>query len=225
MQWILNNNRTIDTGYTGKRASPLAIGATIAVHVAIGGLVYMLPPGTIRDVVPDVIWITNVPVEKPKEEARQDKGKEQPLQRAARTDKPVEPRIEPLDPVGTAKDPPIGDPAGGGGAGSGAGTQTVEHQPVLVAAIPDPRRLPDFQPDYPAAMIRAQTEGYATVRVHISASGRVETVELIDTNDSAFWKATRKQALERWRFRPATRDGVAEPSEKVMTVRFRLSDL
>lgn len=98
-------------------------------------------------------------------------------------------------------------------------------EPVLIAARPDPSRLGDFQPAYPASMIRQQVEGFAKVRVHIAISGRVDAVELIECTDEAFWKATREQALRRWRFTPATRDGIAIPAEQVMTVRFRLSDI
>lgn len=224
MQWILNNHRTIDNGYTGNRASPLAIGATIAVHIAIGGLVWMLPPGTIPKVIPDIIWIESIPAAKPPPEEARQQAKQQPLQRAQQHEERTEPQTPPLDPTQyTEETGQTGPDTGGTGASSGTGP--VTQQPVFVSAMPDPKRLRDFQPDYPPAMVRAQIEGYATVRVHISAAGRVETVELIDTNESAFWKATREQALERWRFRPATRDGVAVPSERVMTVRFRLSDL
>lgn len=227
MQWILNNNRTIDTGYSGSRASPLAIGATIAVHMAIGGLVWILPPGTIQKVVPPIIWVHFVKAPPPPEVTpqRQDK-KEQPLQRREETSKETVVDTNSLKDADTrTTDEVLGNGEGNGSVGSGAGGGTTLQQPVLVSAVPDPSRLRDFQPAYPPAMIRAQMEGYATVRVWISASGRVEQVELVDTNDSAFWKATRDQALKRWRFRPATRDGEAVASERVMTVRFRLADL
>ena len=85
MQWILNLNRTSEntyTGYTGSRASPFAVGATIAVHVAIGALVWMLPPGTLKDKVPDILWVhfEKAPPPKPEVVPQQDK-KEQPFQR------------------------------------------------------------------------------------------------------------------------------------------------
>lgn len=225
MQWILNNHRTIDNGYTGNRASPFAVGATIAVHIAVGGLVYILPPGTLPTLEPDILWIDPVPATKPPEDkVRPETKKNRPLQRAQQQDDRIEPDTPPLEPTGPTGETGEAGP-GTGDTGTSAGTGPITHQPVLVSALPDPNRLRDFQPDYPPAMIRAQIEGFATVRVHISAAGRVETVELVDTNDSAFWKATREQALKRWRFRPATRDGVAVPSERVMTVRFRLSDL
>ena len=70
-------------------------------------------------------------------------------------------------------------------------------------------------------MIRAEMEGFATVRVLIGTDGRVKQVEASDT---AFLDATRKQALSKWRFLPATRDGEPVESWREMTVRFQLPD-
>ena len=224
MQWILNNNRTIDTGYSGSKASPLAIGATIAVHMAIGGLVWMLPPGTIKKITPPIIWVHFEKAPQEKEEPQRTVSKEQPFQRHQETKREAVVDTKTLtDPDNRTTEYVLGD-------GKGSGTDVLSdikpiHEPVVVSAVPDPKRLRDFQPPYPPAMIRAQMEGYATVRVFIDAAGRVVSVELVDTSDSAFWKATRDQALKSWRFRPATRDGEAVSSERVMTVRFRLSDL
>ncbi|MFO1260500.1 MAG: energy transducer TonB [Sphingomonadaceae bacterium] len=227
MQSILNHKQTLETGYSGSKASPLAIGATIAVHMAIGGLVWMLPPGTMQKVVPPIIWVHFVKAPPPpKATPEQQDKKEQPLQRREETKQETLVDTKTLTDTDThTTDEVLGNGGGNGGVGTGSGGATTLQQPVLVSAVPDPSRLRDFQPAYPPAMIRAQMEGYATVRVWISASGRVEQVELVDTNDSAFWKATRDQALKRWRFRPATRDGEAVASERVMTVRFRLADL
>lgn len=225
MQSILNHKQTLETGYSGSKASPLAIGATIAVHMAIGGLVWMLPPGTITKAVPDKIWVYFKKADTPPVVTQHDK-KERPLQRRTEHEQETVVDTKTLsDADNRTTQDVLGNGEGNSGIDGGTGGSVVVHQPVLVIAVPDPKRLRDFQPEYPPAMIRAQTEGFATVRVHISAAGRVESVELIDTNDSAFWQATREQALKRWRFRPATRDGVAEPSDRVMTVRFRLADL
>jgi protein TonB len=52
----------------------------------------------------------------------------------------------------------------------------------------------------------------------------VRDVQLVSAPDPAFFDATRAQALKRWRFVPATRDGVPVASEKVMTIQFKLTD-
>ena len=96
--------------------------------------------------------------------------------------------------------------------------------PVLTEATIDPRALAAFQPDYPGAMIRQGQEGKVTVRVTISAEGRVTDIEKIAASDESFWLATQRHALRKWRFRPATRDGVAVAATKILTVRFTLTD-
>ena len=49
-------------------------------------------------------------------------------------------------------------------------------------------------------------------------------LERLSATDEAFWIATQRHAMRKWRFRPATRDGVAVPGTKVLTVHFKLTD-
>lgn len=79
-----------------------------------------------------------------------------------------------------------------------------------------------LQPDYPAAEQRAQNEGTVTVRVLIGIDGRVKSVEKVRAASDAFWRATERQALRHWRFRPATVDGKPIESRKTITVHFRM---
>jgi protein TonB len=115
--------------------------------------------------------------------------------------------------------PVIAPPATGGGEA----VREVPAPPPLIGASVDPRYARDFQPDYPAMNIRSGIEGTATVRVLIGADGRVKSVEQVSATHPAFFDATRRQALSRWRFKPATRGGVPQESWKTMTVRFVLS--
>lgn len=94
--------------------------------------------------------------------------------------------------------------------------------PKLVLAELDPRYAGAFQPDYPASEQRREITGVAKVRVLIGTDGRVKAVELISTDSPGFFVETRRRALAKWRFKPATRGGVAEESWKVMTVRFEI---
>lgn len=96
--------------------------------------------------------------------------------------------------------------------------------PMLIGATTDPRYAQDFQPEYPAQEMRAQRDGLVTLRVRIGADGRVKAVEPVSATSDAFFAVTKRQALGKWRFRPATRGGVAEESWKTMTVRFRIED-
>lgn len=96
------------------------------------------------------------------------------------------------------------------------------HPPVLVDAQIDPRYARNLQPEYPAGERRAEREGFATVRVTIGADGRVTAAECVSATSDAFCAVTTAQALAKWRFRPATRDGAPVGASKVMTVRFKL---
>ncbi|HEV7314470.1 energy transducer TonB [Sphingopyxis sp.] len=96
--------------------------------------------------------------------------------------------------------------------------------PKLVFAELDPRFAGAFQPDYPASEQRREVEGVAKVRVLIGTDGRVKAVELVSTDSPGFFEETKRRALAKWRFKPATRGGVAEESWKVMTVRFEIKN-
>ncbi len=96
--------------------------------------------------------------------------------------------------------------------------------PKLVVAEVDPRFADAFQPDYPAREQRRAIEGVVKVRVLIGTDGRVKAVEPVSSDSPGFFAETKRRALAKWRFKPATRGGVAEESWKVMTVRFELSN-
>src|SRR5690606_28590878 len=96
--------------------------------------------------------------------------------------------------------------------------------PPLIGAQQDPRYARDFQPDYPAQELRAERDGRVQVRVLIGADGRVKAIEQISATSAAFFEATRRQALAKWRFKPATRGGVPQESWKTMNVRFELKN-
>ncbi|MBO9575978.1 MAG: TonB family protein [Sphingobium sp.] len=96
------------------------------------------------------------------------------------------------------------------------------HVPVFQTAIRDPRFADAFHPAYPPALQREGLEGSVTVRVTIDEKGRVTACELVKATNKAFFEETREQALKRWRFRPATSDGVPVVSQQTLTVTFQL---
>lgn len=95
--------------------------------------------------------------------------------------------------------------------------------PVRRDAELDPRYADALQPPYPASEERAGREGSIRVRVTIGTNGRVNSVERLSGTNDAFWRVTERQALSRWRFRPATIDGRPVEATKVMTVHFELT--
>lgn len=116
-----------------------------------------------------------------------------------------------------SNDPPFGP------AGTGGGTaEPPIAPPVLVDASVDQRYASSFQPDYPGSELRQGQEGVVKVRVLIGVDGRIKAVEQVSSATPGFFEATRRHALNKWRFKPATRDGIPVESWKVMSVRFRI---
>lgn len=213
--------------YGTARRSPLGLGGTVAVHGALIGAFLLIPKEVITPFLPaPPIETYAVPIDPPPpvEPVTEPDSKPAILPRAAPERPTATPPVVPL---------PQGEPVlsgGTGGAAAGEVTPTILPpppplpDPVLTDAQIDPRALPQFQPDYPGQMIRQGVEGKVTVRVSITAQGRVSAIERIEASDEAFWQATRRHALRAWRFRPATRDGVAVASVKLLTVRFTLTE-
>jgi len=224
MQWIQPSTQpTYTRGYSGQQKSPAALGLTIGAHVLAIAAIIMMPPGTITKVQDGILWTENVALE----------DDPPPIEPPAPVDEVIPPaqptQADPIIDLGSQSKGPIF-------ASNDSDIVDIIRlvppkavpviaEPVFIQAQPDKRYLEDFQPHYPGTMIRADMEGFVKVRIYISAKGRVDSIELVETTDTAFWKVTRKQALRHWRFKPATRDGIAVSSERVMVVNFRLDDL
>ena len=227
MQWLMHaNEQPAIEGYSNSRKSPAALAATIGVHIIVAGAIILMPAVQIleQDDWGDPLPTTNFPIEKdplpldppptPKSDIKDSKP--------TTVDPVVDTRASDRGPIFASNDPNEGIVLPGSGT---IVDPYIPSPPIVINAKPDARYLRGFQPDYPGTMIRAQMEGIVKVRVQIGTDGRVQSVELVEATNPAFWEATRKQALKYWRFKPATRDGVAITSEQVMTVRFRLDDI
>lgn len=203
-------------------AALFAVGLPIAlvVAVALSPMIVQTPPESERQ-----IW-DPITLEKPKPAEPQPDAKpqDQPAKTViAATDSPLPP-VNQDPPIGRIDEPYV-PPAG-------TGTGTSMHQvidppaqpPKLVLARLDERYAGLFQPDYPARAQREGIEGVAVVRVLIGTDGRVKAVELVSTDDPAFFEATKRRALTKWRFKAATRGGVPEESWKEMRVRFEIKN-
>lgn len=94
--------------------------------------------------------------------------------------------------------------------------------PVRVSSLFDPRFEGSRQPPYPPSEERAEREGQVRIRVTIGPDGRVSAAQRVSATNDAFWRVTERQALTRWRFRPATVDGRPVAESKTLTVIFRL---
>ncbi|HEX8300307.1 TonB family protein [Sphingomonas sp.] len=216
-----------DQRYVPRSPRSLSLAGALAINgLVIAGLLSFVP-----DIVPKppvtALETTNVPIDPPPPP----KPIEKPV--IEQTPQQIDPYIPPVlirqieRPVIAGTDilpteaPPVGPVTNPGP------TNVIEAPkplPALIGAQQDPRFARDFQPDYPAPELRAQRDGKVAVRVLIGADGRVKAVEQLSATSSAFFEATRRQALAKWRFKPATRGGVPEESWKTMTVRFELKN-
>lgn len=201
-------------------AALLAVGlpAALVVAVALSPMIMVTPPKSkpMQGTLIELAKPLDPPPPQPTEEV-------QPTEKIASATDVVRPLIntEPLSDNRVVEGPVIVD-LGPIDPGPPARPADPPPAPKLVFAELDPRYAGAFQPDYPASEQRREIEGVAKVRVLISTDGRVKAVELVSTDSPGFFAETKRRALAKWRFTPATRGGVAEESWKTMTVRFEI---
>jgi periplasmic protein TonB len=208
--------------YQQKTGSPTGFAVIVALHAAVfAALILIKGPGFLRP--PNVpLVIQTIPVDPdppPNPPPQTDRQVRTPRQES-HIDTP--PQIYPPPPTGgftvdpgppTPPTPPA-PPAAHTQIASIVPPPPVRREPELIGS--------DLQPPYPAEEQRAEREGDVRVRVTIGLNGRVTAVERLSATSQAFFAATQRQALSRWRFRPATEDGRPVESSKVMIVHFRL---
>ena len=91
------------------------------------------------------------------------------------------------------------------------------------SATRDPRFARNFQPEYPLGMLKREIEGTVTIRVLIGTDGRVRQARVVSATDPDFARATERQALRAWRFKPAMRGDDAVEDWQTLTVRFDIN--
>lgn len=201
-------------------AALIAFGLPLALVTAVALSPMIVRPPTITETPP---WI-DITLPKPKPPEVKPEAKPQSKQRQTSVTS-VPQSLPPVasGPVEVTVQPPNSPPSGTGtGPAIIADPPLPPTKPPLVLAELDPRFAGSFQPDYPASEQRRGMEGVAKVRVLIGTDGRVKAVELVSSDSPGFFEETRRRALSKWRFKPATRGGVAEESWKLMTVRFQI---
>lgn len=199
-----------------KNGSPTGFAVVVAMHAAVlGALVLIKGPQIIAPYNPPlVVTPIRVPPDPPPVRPQVD----EPQRVSHITTVRPEIRVEREDTTYVRHDPePFPDPT------------PVRRIEVARVEIPPVRRQAeligsDLQPPYPASEERAQRGGTVQVRITIGANGRVIGIQRISATSDAFWRATERQALSRWRFRPATVDGRPVETSRVMTVTFRIGE-
>ncbi|HEY0624635.1 energy transducer TonB [Sphingomonas sp.] len=216
--------------YHSTASRPAGAGAALLISGAMILGLYHAGPTIAPGVFADPPLVTkNIPVPKPPPPKPQPEEQQIEQRRTMTTPLPHVPDpvidlagkgalIEGTDLIGPATSEPPGPvgPAGGGV------TLDPPRPPVMVAPSVDPKYADALQPPYPPAEIRRGTEGSVTARVLIGADGRVKAIDIVKSPSDGLSDATRRHALARWRFRPATRDGVPVEGWKTMTLRFQI---
>jgi periplasmic protein TonB len=129
---------------------------------------------------------------------------------------------DPIIPQDKVDEPVFADPGPVGNGVQPADPIKEIVPPVRVEA--QLTRTSELQPPYPASEQRSESEGKVSIRVRIGADGRVIAAQKVSATNDAFYRATERHALRAWRFKPATVDGKAVESSKVINVTFRLDD-
>jgi TonB family protein len=108
-------------------------------------------------------------------------------------------------------------PAPSPGASAAPAPATVLHPDTMVEAIPLQQEVPVWVP--PDAIAGAR-EYMGAIKVRIGADGRVKSAT-IETPTHPGYDARILQASRQWTYRPATRNGQAVESEKVIAFQLR----
>jgi len=207
-----------------RRRSPVSLGAAFAIQgVILAGLITMAPKIVPKDDKPFIAFNFRDPITEPPPPMRAPKPE---------TEAP-DSRVDTVTPLAPADDTPfvvkrLPDIDLGSGPIIGTDTGPIvtpdppKATPIFKGAEVDPRYAQSLQPAYPGRMQRQGTEGAVTVKILVGTDGRVKQVQQVAADDPSFYRATEEQALARWRFRPATRDGVPVESWRTMTVRFKM---
>ena len=79
------------------------------------------------------------------------------------------------------------------------------------------------EPEYPPAAFRAGEEGTVLLRVDVDATGKPTNVDVVRRSGSRDLDRAAQQAVLKWKFSPAMRDGKAIASSAEVPVDFKLT--
>ena len=91
---------------------------------------------------------------------------------------------------------------------------------LAAAATPVPIDSP--APRYPPAALRRGESGTVVLRVHVGPDGVPYAVDLVDSSRSRLLDRAATDAVKRWRFRPAQRDGQAVSGQVQVPISFNV---
>jgi TonB family protein len=108
------------------------------------------------------------------------------------------------------------------GADAGLGDRNIDVQ-VEVQVDQNPSVLRRFKPKYPEAARRANRETVVFVEFTVDVNGKAIDIKVADPKGFGFDEAA-IEAIKKWRFTPAKKDGVSVPKRVRQPIRFNLDD-
>lgn len=138
---------------------------------------------------------------------------------------PAEPNPKPVPrPVAPPRASVAPVPAKPATTRSGAGTAAATGAPTGAKAgiTSGPGHLYNPKPAYPAESRTANEQGTVMLSVAVDAAGRPTSVSVAKSSGFPRLDRSAREAVQRWRFKPALRDGVPQASSVIVPVRFML---
>jgi periplasmic protein TonB len=126
--------------------------------------------------------------------------------------KPIVPKVEP-DPPATV--PEVAIPPSNPASPPSGLSQRPDPEP-------DPKASPD--PQYPWQALRRRLQGVVQILVEVDSSGKVVNARVAQTSGHGILDRAALDAVKKWTFLPALKDGVAVPGAAVIPIRFHFKD-
>lgn len=195
---------------------------TAFLFVTLPMLTRFQPPRTIR---PDN---ESILIEKPKPSPPLPDDPEESTRQTLPPEKPLDttikpPRTQPL--VNIPRGNPLVDM--GNGIEIVIPTLNTDISPISGAFTPEevdqqPRVLRSFPPQYPYRASRDNIQGWVVLRFVVDAEGMAEKIEVVSSDPAGIFEGAALKAVQRYRFKPAIKNGAAVKCVIKQRIRFSL---
>ncbi len=91
------------------------------------------------------------------------------------------------------------------------------------AEVDPPVPVRTVTPDFPMDMRRANVGGVVTINCLVDPHGEVQDLKVVKSTNVAFVQPA-LEALKKWKFKPAQRDGSAVPIRVTIPIRFSMAE-
>jgi protein TonB len=95
-------------------------------------------------------------------------------------------------------------------------------QAAAGGATSDAELVKSQAPSYPSAALRAHQTGWVVVKFTINAEGRTDDVHVVDSQPRRVFDRAAIDAVNRYRFKPAMKNGEAVPTSREQKIEFNL---